>query len=57
MLTSIQSVRAELVAIEEWDAHFPIAEDHSPYAEIGFLCRQIRRDELRVILEDLSTRN
>jgi hypothetical protein len=53
----IETIRAELIAIEQWDARFPVAQDYSPYAEIGFLCRQIRHDELQALLKDLSTRN
>jgi hypothetical protein len=56
MLLPIDAIRAELQAIEQWDARFPV-ETESPDDQFGLLARQIRRTELRAALKGIVAAN
>ena len=56
MLSPIDAIRAELRAIELWDARFP-SDSESPDDLVGLVARRIRRDELRVAVQEIAARN
>jgi hypothetical protein len=57
MLLPIDAIRAELQAIEQWNAQFPVDSESPPDDQIGLVARRIRRDELRAKLREIAARN
>jgi hypothetical protein len=53
----IDAIRAELQAIELWDARFPLDSESPIDDQIGLVARQIRYNELLAALKEIVSTN